>query len=160
MKDSGIPKCDSQGEGMRNRLGKRESLGAQRQRALGVAQLTQCHRAKHSAADAGVMAGIRVGQVVVAFALVACHALFRVLMRGAEFAGEAERTPAKMMRLDEPVMVAHAFSQCQNARHIIASRSHVAGDKVVLTPAAQRYEEPAVVIASFGKVSGTRKGGI
>src|SRR6516164_9657853 len=99
MQDGGIPKCDSHCEGMRNRLGKCESLGAQRQRALGIAQLTQCHRAKHPATDTGVMTGIRVGQVVVAFALVACHALFRVPMRGAEFACEAECTPAKMMRL-------------------------------------------------------------
>jgi hypothetical protein len=54
--------------------------------------------------------GIRVRQVVVAFALVSGNALLGVPLRSPKFAREAERAPTEMVGLDKEVGIAYVLS--------------------------------------------------
>ena len=56
------------------------------------------------------MAGIRVSQVMVAFALVPRDTLFGMPLCGLKLSREAERTPAEMMCLNQEIVIAHLLS--------------------------------------------------
>src|SRR5262249_10591306 len=107
-------------------------------------------RAKGAGAHAGIVPGIGVGQVVVAFALVPGNALFGVSLCGLKFPRETERAPAEMMGLDKEVGVAHVPRQVKDMARFAPGRSHVTGDHVVLPFAAQRDEQSADVIDLAG----------
>src|ERR1700757_3402687 len=98
---------------MRYSLSKRERIADQLSCTLDVTQLTEYERRVAAAARAGIVAGIDVGQMMVAFALVECFAFFGVSPRVYEFSGKAEDTPIQVMGLDKPVMVAHLLGQYQ-----------------------------------------------
>src|SRR5258705_211058 len=103
------------------------------------------------------MAGVDVGQAVVALALVAGDALFGVPLGGAEVTAETERPPAEMVGLDQEPVVVHALGQRENAARVVARRPDVAGDHVVLAVASQGHEQPADVIDPFADFGGTRE---
>jgi hypothetical protein len=85
-----MPKRDRNRKRMRYALSKRECIADQLSGALDIAQLTEYERPVATAARAGIVTGIDVGQMMVAFAPVECFAFFGVSPRVGEFAGKAE----------------------------------------------------------------------
>ena len=61
MQNARRPQRNSDGEGMRQHLRQRQSIAAQSQRALRVAELTQRKRPKRAGARARIVARVRVG---------------------------------------------------------------------------------------------------
>src|SRR5262245_18288802 len=142
---------------MRYTLSKRERIADQFSCTLDVAQLTKYERRVAAAARAGIVAGIDVGQMMIAFALVERLAFFGVSPRVHEFPGKAERTPIQVMGLDKPVMFAHLLGQCLDALRIAACVCQVARDVMVLAFAPQRHEEPSNVVVLLGEVGSLRE---
>ena len=153
------PPGERQAERMLETVGKPDRIVAAQPRPVGLAGEPGRQARKAAAADAGIVTGIFVGQIVVAVRFVEADRAFRMCVRRRRLAEEEIVGPEHVLGLDGETGIAVVPDHAGPSVGQLLRRRRPAAEHVVLGPAAQRREQARLVADPAAQFLGALEGG-